>query len=78
MEVESIPDDPGSSAGIGLSDAKEYITILDHEIDRLNRIVTQLLSFVRPKQPIMAKVRLDDILPWCMSMLKTSGRKSRA
>ena len=75
MEVESIPEAPGSSAGIRLSDAKEYITILDHEIDRLNRIVTQLLSFVRPKQPIVAKVLLDDILPWCVSMLKPQAEK---
>lgn len=75
MELESIPDDPGSSIGIGLSDAKEYIAILDHEIDRLNRIVTQLLSFVRPKQPMMTKVRLDDILPWCVSMLKPQADK---
>ena len=75
MEVESIPDDPGSSAGIGLSDAKEYITILDHEIDRLNRTVSQLLSFVRPKQPIVAKVLLDDVLPWCLSMLKPQAEK---
>ena len=75
MEVESIPDGSGSSAGIGLSDAKEYITILDHEIDRLNRTVSQLLSFVRPKQPIVAKVLLDDVLPWCLSMLKPQAEK---
>lgn len=75
MELESIPDDPGSYPGIGLSDAKEYITILDHEIDRLNSTVTQLLSFVRPKQPIVAKVLLDEVLPWCQSMLKPQAEK---
>jgi signal transduction histidine kinase len=75
MELESVTVDPISSTGISISDAKEYIAILDHEIDRLNRIVTQLLSFVRPQQPIIAKVRLDDILPWCVSMLKPQAEK---
>ena len=69
MELDVVSDSRGSDAENDISDAKEYISILDHEIDRLNRTVTQLLSFVRPRQPMMAKVLLDDVLPWCISML---------
>ncbi|MCW1713195.1 MULTISPECIES: sensor histidine kinase [Synergistaceae] len=75
MELDVVSDSRGSDAENDISDAKEYISILDHEIDRLNRTVTQLLSFVRPRQPMMAKVLLDDVLPWCISMLKPQAEK---
>ncbi|MDD4159807.1 MAG: ATP-binding protein [Synergistaceae bacterium] len=75
MEIESIPDADKSSPENDISEAKEYISILDHEIDRLNGVVSQLLSFVRPKQPIMAKVYLDNVLPWCVSILKPQAEK---
>ena len=75
MEIGSIHEEGRSSEEIALCDAKEYISILDSEIDRLNKTVSQLLSFVRPKQQIISKVSLDDILSWCESMVKSQAEK---
>lgn len=75
MELELLSEKKEKLGTNDINDAKEHIGILEHEIDRLNSIVTQLLSFVRPKQVIIAPVLLDDLLPWCRSMLKAQAEK---
>ncbi|MCE5201106.1 MAG: HAMP domain-containing protein [Synergistaceae bacterium] len=71
-EVESMASKCGSPSS---GDAGELISILEKELDRLNGIVTQLLSFVRPKQAIIAPVLLDELLPWCRSMFNPQAEK---
>ena len=75
LEIESMSDNGGYCSSSDFTDVKGNICILEQEIDRLNRIVTQLLSFVRPKQAMIAPVLLDDLLPWCNSMLKAQAEK---
>ncbi len=75
LEVESMADNGGYCSLSDITDVKGNICILEQEIDRLNRIVTQLLSFVRPKQAMIAPVLLDDLLHWCSSMLKAQAEK---
>jgi len=58
-----------------ICDAMEHIAILEHETDRLNGIVTKLLSFVRTKQAMIGPVLLDGLLPWCRSMLNAQAEK---
>ena len=44
-------------------------------MDRLNNIVVQLLSFVRPRPAVVSPTRLDDILPWASSMIGPQAQK---
>ncbi len=50
--AKTIPDAPG----------KVLIQGILHEIDRLNKIVTDLLNFSRPKNPLPASVDLSDVI----------------
>ena len=49
--------------------------MLGEEMDRLNNIVVQLLSFVRPRPAVVSPTRLDDILPWAGSMIGPQAQK---
>ena len=49
--------------------------VLGSEIDRLNNIVMQLLSFVRPRPTVITPVKLDDLLPWSGAMLGSLAQK---
>ena len=75
-EIESIyaylPEETPSEDA---SDAMEHIRVLGTELDRLNNIVTQLLSFVRPSEPMKASVRLASLLSWGQSMIKPQAEK---
>ncbi|MDY2985245.1 MAG: ATP-binding protein [Synergistes jonesii] len=60
----------------GMSDdVKEQLTVMDGEMDRLNKIVTQLLKFVRPNTTVITPVKLDGILPWSSAMLNPQAQK---
>ena len=72
IEVEEMAPCAENSAA---KDACEIIGIIEKELDRLNGIVSQLLSFVRPKQAMIAPVLLDELLPWCRSMLGPQAEK---
>lgn len=56
-------------------DVEEQINALGEEIDRLNNIVAQLLSFVRPRPAVVNPTKLDDILPWAGSMIGPLAQK---
>lgn len=61
-----------------IRDAEEQIKALGEEIDRLNNIVVQLLSFVRPRPAVVNPTKLDDILPWAGSMIGPQAQKQGA
>ncbi len=48
-----------------------------HEIDRLNRIVTDLLRFSRPSEPVIRPVAVSDILDRSLSLVAEKIRKQR-
>ena len=56
-------------------EAREQIAVLGSEMDRLNNIVMQLLSFVRPRPTVITPVKLDDLLPWSGAMLGSQAQK---
>ncbi|OUO91604.1 sensor histidine kinase [Cloacibacillus sp. An23] len=65
----------GDFSGEDIGDAEEQIKVLGEEIDRLNNIVVQLLSFVRPRPAVLTPTKLDALLPWAGSMLGAQARK---
>lgn len=72
-EIERIG--AGDFRGEDIRDAEEQIRVLGEEMDRLNNIVVQLLSFVRPRPAVVSPTRLDDILPWAGSMIGPQAQK---
>jgi two-component system sensor histidine kinase HydH len=44
------------------SEDESYTTIMIEEVDRLNRVITQLLDFARPKEPRLRPSPLSEIL----------------
>lgn len=72
-EIERIG--AGDFRGEDIRDAEEQIRVLGEEMDRLNNIVVQLLSFVRPRPAVVSPTRLDDILPWASSMIGPQAQK---
>lgn len=60
---------------------RESLDVLGSELDRLNRVVTQLLSFARPSPPLPGPVAPGEILDWCRGVvgvkLSASGVKWR-
>ena len=65
----------GCADAADMEEAKERIAVLGSEMDRLNGIVVQLLSFVRPQPAVMSEVALGGLLPWISSMLSAQCRK---
>jgi len=47
----------------------EHWKVIEGELDRLNYIVFQLLSFARPSPPIKTPVSPKEIVQWCTSMM---------
>lgn len=72
-EIEKVEN--GDFRSEDIRDAEEQITALGEEIDRLNNIVAQLLSFVRPRPAVVNPTKLDDILPWAGSMIGPQAQK---
>ncbi|MEG1824976.1 MAG: ATP-binding protein [Cloacibacillus sp.] len=73
-EVERLSVGDGGAQEI--DDAKEQIAVLGSEIDRLNTIVMQLLSFVRTQPAVTSPTKLDDLLPWAWAMLGAQAQKN--
>ena len=72
-EIERIG--AGDFRGEDIRDAGDQINALCEEMDRLNNIVVQLLSFVRPRPAVVNPTKLDDILPWAGSMIGPQAQK---
>ncbi|SMD12355.1 PAS domain S-box-containing protein [Desulfocicer vacuolatum DSM 3385] len=62
-----------------VSDApgKELIQGILHEIDRLNKIVTDLLNFSRPKKPLPASVDLSEIIERSLTLVWKNMKQSK-
>lgn len=41
---------------------REFLDAINHEIDRLNRLVTEFLQFARPRQPEMMPMQPNDVV----------------
>ncbi len=61
-----------------VSDAPEKVLIqgILHEIDRLNKIVTDLLNFSRPKNPFPASVDLSEVIVRTLSLVWKNMKQS--
>lgn len=57
-------------------EGQESLGVLSSELDRLNRVVTQLLSFARPAPPLPGPVDPAEVLDWCYRMVKVRLQKS--
>ena len=75
-EVESMRSDSDSSRNDDIESAVEHISVLGCELDRLNAIVTQLLSFVRTREPMLEIFCLDSLILWCKTMLKAEAERN--
>ena len=62
----------------GVSDASGKVLIqgILHEIDRLNKIVTDLLNFSRPKKPLPASVDLSDVIIRSLALVWKNMKQS--
>ena len=58
-----------------LDEAREQITVIGDELDRLNKIIVRLLSFIRPKPVLVSPVELSTLLPWALAMLGSHAHK---
>jgi two-component system sensor histidine kinase HydH len=61
----------------GQEKEQEYASIMVREVDRLNRVITELLDFARPKEIRREPQSLEDILEHTLRLLETElARKS--
>lgn len=56
---------------------KSDLVVLEMELDRLNQVVGDLLSFVRPGASAHAPVQLEEILAWCRNMVRPQCERQR-
>lgn len=52
----------------------EYLKVMVDEIDRLNRVVTGLLDFARPRQPDLARLDLNDVIRHTLGLVRDDAR----
>ena len=62
--------------GISDKSGKVLIQGILHEIDRLNKIVTDLLNFSRPKKPLPARVDLSEVITRTLSLIWKNMKQS--
>ncbi len=53
------------------------LKILDTELDRLNTLVAQLLTFARPGESVHGPVALEELFTWCGNIASVRLRKKR-
>ena len=58
---------------------QEYASIMIREVDRLNRVITELLDFARPREPRREVCSLKDIINYTLKILspELAGKKVR-
>lgn len=49
---------------------KTYFTAMTHEIDRLNSVISNLLDFARPKEPVLEPTHLTDLLEHVLTLIE--------
>ena len=57
---------------------KEYASVMVKEVDRLNRVITELLDFARPKEPRREPHSLEEILEHTVGVLKPELARKKA
>ena len=58
---------------------QEYASIMIREVDRLNRVITELLDFARPREPRREVCSLENIIDYTLKILspELAGKKVR-
>lgn len=51
-------------------EGKTSVAVIDQELNRLNRAVTDLLRFARPTEPVKGPVEVRGVFDWCFRMVK--------
>jgi two-component system, NtrC family, sensor histidine kinase HydH len=62
----------------GQEKEEEYASVMVKEVDRLNRVITELLDFARPKEPHREPHSLKEILEHTVGVLKPELAKKKA
>jgi two-component system sensor histidine kinase HydH len=62
----------------GREKEEEYASVMVKEVDRLNRVITELLDFARPKEPRREPHSLEEILEHTLEVLKPELAKKKA
>ncbi len=62
----------------GREKEEEYASVMVKEVDRLNRVITELLDFARPKEPHREPHSLEEILDHTLELLKPELAKKKA
>jgi two-component system sensor histidine kinase HydH len=61
----------------GREQEQEYASVMIKEVDRLNRVITELLDFARPKEPHRELHSLEEILDHTLEVLKPELAKKK-
>ncbi|MEW5976315.1 MAG: ATP-binding protein [Acidobacteriota bacterium] len=56
---------------------REFLDAIHHEIDRLNRLVSEFLHFARPRQPELMPVRPNDVVRSVVTLVAKEATRSR-
>jgi two-component system, NtrC family, sensor histidine kinase HydH len=63
----------------GRPEEENYAAIMVKEVDRLNRVVTELLDFARPREPQRQRISVEEILDHSLALLESelTGKEVR-
>ena len=50
---------------------KTYLTVMMKEVDRLNSVISNLLDFARPKEPVLDSCELPELLHHVLTLIKS-------
>ncbi|MFH0788745.1 MAG: ATP-binding protein, partial [Pseudomonadota bacterium] len=56
------------------SEGQKYSQVIIQEVERLNRVISNLLDFARPKEPLKAPVSMEGIIEHCLELIKDDAR----
>jgi two-component system sensor histidine kinase HydH len=62
----------------GREKEEEYASVMVKEVDRLNRVITELLDFAKPKDPHREPHSLEEILEQALEVLRPELAKKKA
>ncbi len=56
------------------SEGRQYSQVIIQEVDRLNRVISNLLDFARPKEPVLELVSLPEIIQHSVGLIRENAR----
>ena len=62
----------------GQEEEQGYASIMVKEVDRLNRVITELLDFARPKEPHRERQSLEEIVDYSLTLLKAEFAQKKS